>query len=446
MEKTHTPHDAAYKRFFSDPLMMESLLRDFVPEHFVDDLDFSTVFFFNFSICVLLYFGIFLAAPWIALFYEQPELTSVIRVLCLVVVISGIRNVQQAYVSKTMQFKRFFFATIGGTVVSAIIGIAMAYFEFGVWALVAQQIFNAGVGTLILWFTVEWRPKKMFSFQRLKGLFSYGWKLLAAALIDRVYNELRSLIIGKMYSSADLAYYNRGNQFPNVIVSNINTSIDSVLLPTMSAEQDHRDRVRAMTRRAIKTSTYIMMPLMVGLAICAEPVVRLLLTEAWLPCVPYLRIFCITYAFYPIHTANLNAIKAMGRSDMFLKLEIIKKFVGLIALGISMWFGVIWMAYSLLVTTLISSIVNAFPNRELLRYSYFNQIRDMLPQICLSCFMGAVVYCVQFLGIHDILTLMIQVLLGTVIYIVGSKLLQLESFVYIWTMLKGFWVKRSSAH
>ena len=411
-----------------------------------DDLDFSTVFFFNISICVLLYFGIFLAAPWIALFYEQPELTSVIRVLCLVVVISGIRNVQQAYVSKTMQFKRFFFATIGGTVVSAIIGIAMAYFEFGVWALVAQQIFNAGVGTLILWFTVEWRPKKMFSLQRLKGLFSYGWKLLAAALIDRVYNELRSLIIGKMYSSADLAYYNRGNQFPNVIVSNINTSIDSVLLPTMSAEQDHRDRVRAMTRRAIKTSTYIMMPLMVGLAICAEPVVRLLLTEAWLPCVPYLRIFCITYAFYPIHTANLNAIKAMGRSDMFLKLEIIKKFVGLIALGISMWFGVIWMAYSLLVTTLISSIVNAFPNRELLRYSYFNQIRDMLPQICLSCFMGAVVYCVQFLGMHDILTLMIQVLLGTVIYIVGSKLLQLESFVYIWTMLKGFLIKRSSAH
>lgn len=411
-----------------------------------DDLDFSTVFFFNFAACLILYIGIFLAAPWIASFYGDLELTAIVRALCLTVIISGVRNVQQAYVSKTMQFKRFFFATIGGTVASAIVGIVMAYLGFGVWALVVQQILNTGVGTIILWLTVKWRPKKMFSLKRLKKLFSYGWKLLAASLLDRVYNELRSLIIGKMYSSADLAYYNRGNQFPNVIVTNINTSIDSVLLPTMSAEQDHRDRVRAMTRRAIKTSTYIMMPLMMGLAICAEPVVRLLLTETWLPCVPYLRIFCITYAFYPIHTANLNAIKAMGRSDMFLKLEIIKKIVGLIALGTSMWFGVIWMAYSLLVTTLISSIVNAFPNRKLLGYSYFDQIRDMFPQICLSCVMGAAVYCVQFLGMHDILTLVIQVLLGAAIYIVGSKVFKLESFEYILKMLKGFLIKRSPAH
>lgn len=278
----------------------------------------------------------------------------------------------------------------------------------------------------------------MFSFQRLKGLFSFGWKLLAASLIDRVYNELRSLIIGKMYSSADLAYYNRGNQFPNVIVSNINTSIDSVLLPTMSAEQDHRDRVRAMTRRAIKTSTYIMMPLMMGLAICAEPVVRLILTETWLPCVPYLRIFCFTYAFYPIHTANLNAIKAMGRSDMFLKLEIIKKVVGLIALFSTMWFGVIWMAYSLLFTTLSSSIINAFPNRKLLGYSYFNQLKDMIPQICLSCIMGIMVYSIKIFPFPDALLLLIQIFVGAFIYICGSKLFKLESFEYIWKTMKCF--------
>lgn len=407
-----------------------------------DDLDFSTVFFFNIFVCGILYLLIFIAAPWIALFYEQPELTSVVRVLCLTIVISGLRNVQQAYVSKTMQFKRFFYSTLGGTIIGAIAGILMAYVGGGVWALVTQQILNTAVGTLILWITVRWRPKRMFSFRRLKGLFSFGWKLLAASLIDRVYNELRSLIIGKMYSSADLAYYNRGTQFPSVIVSNINTSIDSVLLPTMSAEQDHRDRVRAMTRRAIKTSTYIMMPLMMGLAICAEPVVKLILTETWLPCVPYLRIFCFTYAFYPIHTANLNAIKAMGRSDMFLKLEIIKKVVGLIALFSSMWLGVIWMAYSLLFTTLVSSIVNAFPNRKLLGYSYFDQLRDMVPQICLSCVMGVVVYCIQFLGLRDIVTLIIQVVVGAVIYISGSKLLKLESFEYIWKMLMGILKRR----
>lgn len=403
-----------------------------------DDLDFSTVFFFNLFVCSILYLLIFIAAPWIALFYEQPELTSVIRVLCLTIVIAGLRNVQQAYVSKTMQFKRFFYSTLGGTIIGAIVGILMAYMGGGVWALVAQQILNTAVGTLILWITVRWRPKKMFSFQRLKGLFSFGWKLLAASLIDRVYNELRSLIIGKMYSSADLAYYNRGNQFPNVIVTNINTSIDSVLLPTMSAEQDHRDRVRAMTRRAIKTSTYIMMPLMMGLAICAEPVVRLILTETWLPCVPYLRIFCFTYAFYPIHTANLNAIKAMGRSDMFLKLEVIKKIIGLIALVSTMWFGVIWMAYSLLFTTLISSIVNAFPNRKLLGYSYFNQLKDMIPQICLSCIMGIAVYSIKIFSFPDALLLMIQIFVGAFIYICGSKLFKLESFEYIWKTMKCF--------
>lgn len=400
-----------------------------------DDLDFSTVFFFNLIACLILYFVIFLAAPCIASFYGQQELVSVVRVLCLTVIISGMRNVQQAYVSKTMQFKRFFFATIGGIIISAVVGIVMAYLGFGVWALVLQQILNTGVGTIILWFTVKWRPKKMFSLQRFKTLFSYGWKLLIASLIDRIYNELRSLIIGKMYSAADLAYYNRGNQFPSVIVSNINTSIDSVLLPTMSAEQDHKERVHAMTRRAIKTSTYIMMPLMMLLAICAEPVVRILLTEAWLPCVPFLRIFCFTYAFYPIHTANLNAIKAMGRSDIFLKIEIIKKIVGLIALVSTMWFGVIWMAYSLLFTSVASSLINAFPNRKLLRYSYRNQIMDMLPQIVLSCVMGVIVYCVQFIGLHDILTLVIQVLLGGVIYLGLSVLFKLESFKYMWNIV-----------
>lgn len=403
-----------------------------------DDLDFSTVFFGNLVACLILYLGIFLAAPWIASFYEQPVLISVVRVLGLTVIISGLQNVQQAYVTKTLQFRRFFFATLGGTVLSAIVGIAMACLGFGVWALVAQQLLNVGIGTLVLWFTVKWRPKKMFSFWRWKCLFSYGWKLLAASLIDRIYNELRSLIIGKLYSSEDLAFYNRGNQFPSVIVTNINASIDSVLLPTMSAEQDHRERVRAMTRRAIKTSTYIMMPLMVGLAVCAEPVVRLLLTENWLPCVPYLQIFCFTYAFYPIHTANLNAIKAMGRSDMFLKLEVIKKLIGLAVLGISMWFGVIWMAFSMLVMTGISSVINAFPNRKLLGYNYFDQIRDMFPQICLSCAMGIAVYCVRFLGLQDVLTLLLQVILGMVIYISGSAFMKLESFLYIWHVLRSY--------
>ena len=277
-----------------------------------DNLDFSSVFFFNISVCSLLYLIMFIAAPFIAAFYKMPELTSVVRVLSLILIISGVKNVQQAYVSRNMQFKKFFFSTIGGTIGAAVVGIVMAYLGFGVWALVVQMLFNAAVDTLILWITVKWRPKMMFSFQRLKTLFSFGWKLLASSLLDRVYNDLSQHIIGKLYSSNDLAFYNQGKKFPHLIVTNINTSIDSVLLPTMSKAQDDKNVVRSMTRRAIKTSTYIMMPVMIGLAVCAESLVSLILTDKWLPCVLFLRVFCITYAFYPIHTANLNAIKAMG--------------------------------------------------------------------------------------------------------------------------------------
>lgn len=403
-----------------------------------DDLDFSTVFYFNIVVCLALYGIMFAVAPFIASFYEMPELTPIVRVLSLTLIISGVKNVQQAYVSRNMLFKRFFFATLGGTVGAAVIGIWMAYRGYGVWALVAQNLFNLTLDTLILWLTVKWRPKWVFSFKRLKGLFSYGWKLLVSAILETVYNDLRQLIIGKLYTSDDLAQYNRGEQFPKLIVSNINTSIDSVLLPTMSSEQDHKERVRSMTRRAIRTSTYLMMPMMIGLAVCAEPLVKLILTDKWLPCVPFLRIFCFTYAFFPIHTANLNAIKAMGRSDVFLKLEIIKKVVGMITLLSTMWFGVMTMAYSLLFMSFVGQLINSWPNRKLLDYKYSEQFKDMLPQIILSLSMGAIVYCVSFLDLSSIVTLCIQILLGVVIYIGLSALFKMESFEYVLGIAKNF--------
>lgn len=410
-----------------------------------DDLDFSSVFYFNMAMCSVLYLIMFFAAPLIASFYRMPELTAIVRVLSFVVVISGVKNVQQAYVSRHLMFKRFFFSTLGGTIGAAVIGIAMAYLGFGVWALVAQMLFNAAVDTTILWITVKWRPKKMFSFQRLKSLFSYGWKLLVSSLIDTVYNDLRQLIIGKKYSSGDLAYYNQGKKFPQLIVTNINTSIDSVLLPTMSKAQDDMAAVRSMTRRAIKTSTFLMMPAMIGLAVCAEPLVRLILTEKWLPCVLFLRIFCITYAFYPIHTANLNAIKAMGRSDLFLKLEIIKKTVGIIAILITMWISVQAMAYSFLVTTILNQIINSWPNKKLLNYSYLEQVKDMLPQILLSLGMGAAIYAVSFLHLSASLTLLIQIPLGVLVYWGGSKIFHVESYTYIIEMVKNFKKRKKKA-
>lgn len=396
-----------------------------------DDLDFSSVFYFNLAACLVLYAGIFAAAPAIAAFYDDAALTPVVRALSLTVVVSGVRNIQQSYVSRHLLFKRFFFSTIGSTLASAVVGIAMAYAGFGVWALVGQSLSNVVTGTIILWATVPWRPRRMFSWQRLKSLLSFGWKLLVSSLLDTGYNNLRSLIIGKLYSSADLAYYNQGDKLPNLVITNINASIDSVLLPTMANEQDDPARVRSMTRRAIKTSTYVMAPLMMGLAACAEPLIRLILTEKWLPCVPFLRIFCITYMFWPIHTANLNAIKALGRSDLFLKLEIVKKIVGLTILLCTMWHGVMAMAYSLLLSSVLSQIINTWPNRKLLRYHYLNQLADILPALLLACAMGLAVYCIQFLGWGDLPTLCVQVPVGAALYLAGSALLRLDSFLYL---------------
>ena len=403
-----------------------------------DDLDFSSVFYFNFAVCLILYAVMFMAAPLIAGFYNDTSLTSIIRVISLTIIMSGVKGIQQSYVSRNMLFKRFFFATLGGTIFSACLGIGMAYAGCGVWSIVAQQLSNTAIDTLILWITVKWRPKKMFSWKCLKGLLSYGWKLLISSLLDTVYNNLRNLIIGKIYTSADLAYYNQGDKFPKVIVTNVNASIDSVLLPSMAGEQDHCDRVKSMTRRAIKTSTYIMAPLMMGLMFCAEPVVKLLLTDKWLPCVPYLRIFCFTYMFWPIHTANLNAIKAMGRSDLFLKLEIVKKIMGLMLLLLTMKISVMAMAYSLIVSGICSQVINSWPNWKLLDYNYFEQLRDILPSIVIALLMGIIVYFVGLLRLPTIIIIFVQIIAGAVIYIGTSALLHLEEFEYLFGMIKSF--------
>ena len=402
-----------------------------------DDIDFSSVFYFNIFMCIALYLVLFFLAPLMSRFYGMDELTDIIRVMGLSLIVSGVRNIQRAFVSRKLQFKRFFFATIGGTLGAAALGIWMAYRGFGVWALVAQGLFNNVVGTVILWLTVKWRPKRVFSFTRFRGLFSFGWKLLVSDLINTVYNNLRQLIIGKMYTTQSLAMYNRGYMIPNVFVININSAIDSVLFPVMSSAQDDVNMIRAMTRRSIRVSSYIMWPVMMGIAACSTPLVSILLTDKWLPCVPFLIIFCISYAFLPLQTANLNAIKALGRSEIYLKLEIIKKIVGFAILAATMWFGPLVMAASNLLFAVINYLINAFPNRKLLNYSYGQQIMDAAPPMLLSAFMFGIVYCVRFLELSNWLTLIIQIPLGVLIYVGGTKLFKLDSFDYILGTVKG---------
>lgn len=403
-----------------------------------DDLDFSSVFYVNIAVGTLLYVIMWLAAPTIASFYGMPDLVALVRVMSLVLLINSLRNVQQAYVSKHMLFKRFFYATLGGSLVSAVVGISMAYLGFGVWALVAQQLTNNAIGTAILWFTVNWRPKLICSLERLKGLFSFGWKMLSSALLDTGYQQLWQLIIGKLYSPSDLAFFNQGQKFPNLIVTNINASIDSILLPTMASEQDHRERVRDMTRRAIKTSIFIMAPMMMVLAFSSTNVVTLVLTEKWLPCVPFLCIFCINYMFWPVHTANLNAINALGRSDIFLKLEIIKKVVGISVLLFTMQYSVMAMAYGMLLTGVLGQIINSWPNRKLLGYGYLHQLRDLLPSIVLAVIAGAAAYGVGMmqLPIHLVLVIALQVIVGAVTYLALSYLFRVDSLLYLFQIIK----------
>ncbi|MCQ2596884.1 MAG: lipopolysaccharide biosynthesis protein [Treponema sp.] len=407
-----------------------------------DDLDFSTVFIFNFLLCIFLYLGMFFVAPIIAKFYNDETLTPVVRVLSLTIVISGLKNVQQAYVSKKLIFKKFFFATLIGTLGAAVLGIWMAYKGLGVWALVGQQLFNITVDTVVLWIIVKWRPKFQFSLIRLKSLFSYGIKLLFASLVDTVYKDIRQLIIGKVYSPVDLAYYNKGLEFPKFVSSNINNSIDSVLFPVLSTEQQDIVKVKAMVRRAMTISSFLMWPFMFGLAATGKTLVPLLLTEKWNDSVIFLYFFCFTEGFLPITTANLNAIKALGRSDYILKTEIIKKSIGLLLIFIAIPFGVYAIAASSVVYTLIAVYINAFPNKKLLGYSIFEMLRDVFPSFGMSLLMFIPVYFMNFIELPAVIILLLQIIVGILVYYLLSKVFKNESLSYLVSVMKGFINKR----
>lgn len=397
----------------------------------VDEKDFSSVFYVSLLVAGVLYILLFLLAPLIAFFYEIKELVNIIRILSITLFFGAFNSIQNAIVSRKMDFKKLFYSSLGAVIISGIIGVIFAYKGFGVWALVFQQLINQISICIILFFTVKWYPKLLFSFERLKLLFSFGGKLLCSALLDTGYREMTNLIVGKVYSPATLGYYNRGYQFPSLIVSNFNGSIQSILFPALASIQDNKIKVKELTRRAIVTSSYIIFPLMIGLGVVAEPIIKLLLTEKWLPCIPYLRIFCLSLALWPMHTSNLQAINAMGRSDIFLKLEIIKKVLGVLIICFTVRYSPLIMALGIFVSGILGSFINASPNKKLLSYSYLEQIKDILPSLLLSIIMGILIYPIIFLRLSNIVTIFLQVILGAIIYIILSFLLKLECFIYL---------------
>lgn len=407
-----------------------------------DKLDFSSVLYFNFLFSVLLYLLLYVAAPYIANFYGEKQLALVLRVLGLRIPIASINSVQNAYVSRNMMFKKLFIVNLLSTLISGIVGIIMACFGMGVWALVGQILVSAMAGTIVTAVVTKWVPIFAFSWERLKSLIDYGWKILASSLIKVGYEQLSDLIIGKLYTSKDLAFNSRGKKYPALVVDSINSSISAVLFPAISKQQDSPDKVKSMVRRSIRTSTYILTPLLFGMAALAEPIIRFMLTEKWLPCVPFLRIACIYYALQPVQTANLQAIRAVGRSDIILKLDIIKRGLGVIFLLLLMRQGPIGVAIAPVGMSLVAMMINVRPNIKLIGYSYKEQFIDLLPNLCLSLTMAIGVYWFNCFMINifssDILLIVLGIFVGVVYYILVSLCLKNESFLYMVDMIKSY--------
>lgn len=401
-----------------------------------DILDYSTVFFFNIFMCCSLYIVLFFCAPLFAKFYGDPILADVLRVLGLVIIISGVKNIQQAYISKNMMFKKFFFSTLIGTIVAAVIGVAMAIRGYGVWALVAQQLVNVTIDTCVLWITVEFRPKFQFSFDRLKNMLGYGAKLLLIGLLGTFYNNVSQLCVGKVYSSADLAYYNKGKSWPNLLVNNVNSSLDSILLPVFSENQDDENKLFNQTKQIITLSSYVIFPLMFGLACVAKPLTLIVLTEKWLPSVLFMQMFCVSFATYPIQTANINVMKAIGNSGDFLKCEVVKRIIQMVLLIVGLLISVEAVCFSFMITNVLSCVIFSYPNRKTISYWFPQQIKDITKTLIATCIMVLVTN-IPTIWINDmILLLIVQVLVGILSYVICSCVLKHDSFITILKFIK----------
>ena len=400
-----------------------------------NNVDFSTVFFFSLVLAALLYAILFVVAPYISIFYNQTQLTPVIRVLSLSLLFYSFNSVQRAYVSRFMLFKKLFISALIAVLLSGSIGIYLAYMGYGVWALVWQTILNQFFTTIIMWFTVKWRPILSFSKERFHTLFSFGWKIFCTNFIVTLFIRLRAMVIGKVFSPATLAYYDKGNQFPGLISDNVCGSIQSVIFPAFSEAQDDKEKVKSMMRRAINTSCLFMFPLMIGLMVCAKPLVILLLTEKWLGVVPFMQILCLANFFRPISIPNQQAITALGHSDITLKLEIVRKVIDIIILAISCYMGALAIAWGVVVFNLICVIVNLIPNVKLLDYKIHEQLKDLVPTFIISFVMGGAIYGISYIPISPLVQLFLMMISGLIMYIGLCYIFKVESFFYLLDMV-----------
>lgn len=404
--------------------------------------DYSTIFLCSLTVSFVVYLVLFLAAPVIGEFYNNDSLSWLIRIMAFKIPISAISTIQHAYVSNKMIFKKFFFATLAGTLISGILGIAMAYMGFGAWALVIQYLSNTCIDTLMLFLIVEWRPRLIFKKKSASELLGFGWKVMLSSLINTVYIELRSLIIGRMYTTADLAFYNKGNQFPSLVINNVNTAIGKVMFPAMSrVSEDIKDLKRAV-QLSMKMTSYVVFPILAGLSIIAHPLITILLTSRWENCIIYLRISCVFWACQPMQTANWQALKVLGQGNLCILLEVVKKLIGIILIFVSMHISVTALAASSAIFGIVSMLINMIPNGKLIQYSIKEQIIDILPSCWLTIGMCLCIYPLKYFIISPLMLLLTQVLIGIFVYVLISKVSQNECYKILHCELTAYLQKK----
>lgn len=421
---------------FADVFVNSGFGTSLIQKKDADEMDFNSIFYSSLFVSTIIYFILFLLAPLIANFYKMPLLTNVIRVFGIRIIISSYNTVQHSYVSRKMQFKKFFFSTLFGTILSGFVGIIMALNGFGVWALVAQYLTNTIVDSLILTFTIEWKPKLMFSLKKAKSLMNYGWKVLAADFSGVFFDQLRSLIIGKMYSPADLSYYNKGKQIPTIISDNVSASIMSVLFPAMSNNGENKEEVKKMVKKSTKIITFITLPCLFAVAAMSKPIILILLTSKWENSIIFMQLLSITAAIGIVSGISIQSIKAIGRSDILLKLEFIKKPVYIALLLIGAYYSTLGIAVTGVIYAIYGAIFNCINMGKIIDYNLLEQIKDVIQTVIFSIFLFVILYLINFINISYFAILFIQGILFLLILFIYIKIFKVEEFDFLLEMLK----------
>lgn len=395
------------------------------------DIDYNTVFITNLVLSVVLFGTLYVSAPAISRFFSQPQLIPLLRVMGIIVIINAFAIIQRTILVKKVDFKTQTKVSLISSISSGVVGIGMALNGLGVWSLVGQQISRQFLNSAFLWFYSKWYPKLQFSIQSFKELFSFGWKLLASSLIDTVWREIYQVVIGKYYTPVALGHYTRAQQFASICSSNLNSVVQRVSFPVLSSVQDDKERLKNGYKRIIKVSMLITFTLMLGLTAVAKPLVLALIGEQWLPCVPFLQIICLQMMLYPLHSLNLNMLQVQGRSDLFLKLEIIKKIIAVGPILLGIFVDIYWMLGGSVVTGFIAYYLNAYYSGPFLNYSIKEQVKDILPSFGVALAMAIPVFVMSFIPMNSFILLPLQILAGVIITISICEMTKLPEYLEI---------------